>query len=101
MSTHPIPSAPLASVLGEETRRGFLDNQPWIRVGTDQGGGSIAIIEHLIPPGASPWREQRCTLRPCHNYEASKPATHQAFRRPSTSTTPRWLGWPPKQVTRS
>jgi hypothetical protein len=66
MSTHPIPSAPLASILGEETRRGFPDNQPWTRVGTDQGGGSIAIIEHLIPPGASPWREQGCTLRPCH-----------------------------------
>jgi hypothetical protein len=66
MSTHPMPSAPLASILGEETRRGFLDNQPWIRVGTDQGGGSIAIIEHLIPPGASPWREQGCTLRPSH-----------------------------------
>jgi hypothetical protein len=134
MSTHPIPSAPLASILGDETRRGFPDNQPWTRVGTDQGGGPIAIIEHLIPPGASPWREQGCTLRPCHyafrprasptasaprgharqaaahlrasgfdrfNYPASEPAPHQAFRRPSASTTPRWLGWPPKQVTRS
>jgi quercetin dioxygenase-like cupin family protein len=33
-----------------------LGSQAWIRVGTEQSGGSVAIVEHLIPPAAeSPW----------------------------------------------
>lgn len=55
MSTPAIASEPLASILAEENRRWFLGSQAWIRVGTEQSSGSVAIIEQLILPGDSPW----------------------------------------------
>jgi len=41
MSTPPITPAPLVSILADEPRRWFLDSQAWIRVGTEQSGGSL------------------------------------------------------------
>ena len=56
MSTSQTAPAPLVSILANESRRWFLGSQAWIRVGTEQSGGSLAIVEHLIPPAAeSPW----------------------------------------------
>lgn len=56
MSTSQTAPAPLVSILADEPRRWFLGSQAWIRVGTQQSGGSLAIAEHLIPPAAeSPW----------------------------------------------
>jgi quercetin dioxygenase-like cupin family protein len=56
MSTPPMARAPLVSLRANEARRWFLDQQTWIRVGTEQSGGSVAIVEHLIPAAAeSPW----------------------------------------------
>lgn len=54
MSASPTP-APVVSILAKEPPRWFLDSQTWIRVGTQQSGGSIAIIEQVIPGGESPW----------------------------------------------
>jgi quercetin dioxygenase-like cupin family protein len=60
MSTPPMAPAPLVSLQADETRRWFLDSQAWIRVGTEQSGGSVPIVEHLIPAGAeSPWHVHR------------------------------------------
>jgi quercetin dioxygenase-like cupin family protein len=56
MSTPPMAPAPLVSLRANAARRWFLDQQTWIRVGTEQSGGSVAIVEHLIPAAAeSPW----------------------------------------------
>lgn len=52
MSTPPMAPAPLVSLRANEARRWFLDQQTWIRVGTEQSGGSVAIVEHLIPAAA-------------------------------------------------
>jgi hypothetical protein len=57
MSTPPMARAPLVSLRANEARRWFLDQRTWIRVGTEQSGGSAAIVEHLIPataPGFPP-----------------------------------------------
>jgi quercetin dioxygenase-like cupin family protein len=56
MSTSQMTPAPLVSILADEPRRWFLDSQAWIRVGTEHSGGSLAIVEHVIPAAAqSPW----------------------------------------------
>jgi uncharacterized RmlC-like cupin family protein len=56
MSTSQTTPAPLVSILANEPRRWFLGSQAWIRVGTEQSAGSLAIVEQVIPPAAeSPW----------------------------------------------
>jgi hypothetical protein len=52
MSTSQTAPAPLVSILANEPRRWFLGSQAWMRVGSEQSGGSLAIAEHLIPPAA-------------------------------------------------
>lgn len=60
MPTSQMTPAPLVSILANEPRRWFLGSQSWIRVGTQQSGGSLAIVEQQIPPGAeSPWHVHR------------------------------------------
>jgi quercetin dioxygenase-like cupin family protein len=47
---------PLATILADTSRRWFLGTETWIRVRTEDSAGSVAVVEHLIPPGAgSPW----------------------------------------------
>ena len=59
MST-PMTPAPFVSSPTEQSRRWFLGSETWIRAGTEQSGGSLAIVEHLIPPAAeSPWHVHR------------------------------------------
>ncbi len=46
----------MATMLADASRRWFLGTETWIRVGTEQSAGSLAIVEHFIPPQAeSPW----------------------------------------------
>jgi hypothetical protein len=52
MSTSQTAPAPLVSILANEPRRWSLGSQAWIRIGSEQSGGSLAIAEHLIPPAA-------------------------------------------------
>ena len=60
MSTSQMTLAALASILADEPRRWFLGTQAWIRVGTEHSGGSLAIVEQMIPAGAeSPWHVHR------------------------------------------
>jgi quercetin dioxygenase-like cupin family protein len=60
MSTSQMTPAPLASILADEPRRWFLGTQAWIRVGSEHSGGSLAIVEQVIPAGAeSPWHVHR------------------------------------------
>lgn len=56
MSTPAMTPTPTVSTLTDETRRWFLGSQTWIRVGTEQSGDSLAMVEQVIPPEAeSPW----------------------------------------------
>lgn len=60
MSEPSTSAVPAASKLAEESRRWFLGSQAWIRVTSEQSGGSVAMVEHLIPPGSeSPWHLHR------------------------------------------
>lgn len=55
MSERSTPAAPAVSKLGEESRRWLLGSQTWLRVTSEQSGGSLAMIEQLIllPPAES------------------------------------------------
>jgi hypothetical protein len=53
MSTSSMAPAPLVSLRAHAAHRWFLDQQTWIRVTTEQSGGSVAVVEHLIPAAAA------------------------------------------------
>lgn len=56
MSSPSAPVAPFASERDGASRRWFLGSEAWIRVSTEASGGSLAVVENRIPPGAeSPW----------------------------------------------
>jgi hypothetical protein len=88
MSTSSMAPAPLVSLRAHAARRWFLDQQTWIRVTTEQSGGSVAVVEHLIPAAAaSPWHLHHLQDESIYVLEATAPCSSARTTGPSAQVT--------------